>query len=205
MEIVRNYFTLLIMFSFFGCAQPSLVSIKSTPSAAVVKAVGVDGDIKELGETPLNISSFELFQNKDVLKIIIEKKDFLSEQILFVRPNYPADVRISSNLKRSENAAKDLGLQKLESLTTKLGRVQNNIYQKNYNEGLALLKELEREHSGLSILYDLQGNIAYLQGDFRQAERMYSQADEINPMNPDRAKILRRLKSLTGTAAEDTQ
>jgi tetratricopeptide (TPR) repeat protein len=205
MEIVRNYFTLLIMFSFFGCAQPSLVSIKSTPSAAVVKAVGVDGDIKELGETPLNISSFELFQNKDVLKIIIEKKDFLSEQILLVRPNYPADVRISSNLKRSENAAKDLGLQKLESLTTKLGRVQNNIYQKNYNEGLALLKELEREHSGLSILYDLQGNIAYLQGDFRQAERMYSQADEINPMNPDRAKILRRLKSLTGTAAEDTQ
>jgi tetratricopeptide (TPR) repeat protein len=205
MEIVRNYFTLLIMLSFFGCAQPSLVSIKSTPSAAVVKAVGVDGDIKELGETPLNISSFELFQNKDVLKIIIEKKDFLSEQILLVRPNYPADVRISSNLKRSENAAKDLGLQKLESLTTKLGRVQNNIYQKNYNEGLALLKELEREHSGLSILYDLQGNIAYLQGDFKQAERMYSQADEINPMNPDRAKILRRLKSLTGTAAEDTQ
>jgi len=205
MRLLRNIFSLILIIHLFGCAQPSLVSIKSTPSAAVVKAVGTDGDIKELGETPLNISSFELFQNKDVLKIIIEKKDFLSEQILIVRPNYPADVRISTNLKRNENAAKDLGLQKLESLTTKLGKVQNNIYQKNFNEGQALLKELEREHSGLSIIYDLQGNISYLQGNFREAEKMYLQADEINPMNPDRAKILRRLKSLTGTANEDAQ
>jgi hypothetical protein len=194
---------ILLLFFLVNCSQQSVVSIKSTPSGATVKSIDADGEIKELGETPISINSNEVFAGKELVKVVIEKKDFSSESVLLVKPDHPTDIKISSNLKRHENISQDLGLQKLEQLTTKLGKIQNLIYQKNFEESSVLLKELERDHSGLSIIYDMQGNIAYLKGEFNRAVKYYQQADEINPMNPERSRIIKRLKSMTSNGSEE--
>jgi hypothetical protein len=201
MDLFKTYrlkFTNLavVSFLFFGCSSAGSLSVKSNPSQAVVKLSGDDGEIRELGKTPLALNFSEVFVNSKNVTLTIEKRNFETEKIIITKPPIKTNYNVSVSLIRDSTTDSQIENQKrLEKLATKVAEAITKIQQKKMREAESLLVRLADEFPNISVVFDLLGNVYYMMGDKVAAKAQYLKADSINPNNFERKKVIQRLNS----------
>ena len=186
----------VVSFLIFGCSSAGSLSVKSNPSQAVVKLSGDDGEIRELGKTPLALNFSEVFVNSKNVKLIIEKRNFETEKIIISKPPIKTNYNISVSLIRDSTTDSQIETQKkLEKLATKIAEALMKIQKKKFRDAESLLMRLVDEFPNISVVYDLLGNVYYMMGDRVAAKAQYLKADSINPNNFERKQVIQRLNS----------
>ena len=186
----------VVSFLIFGCSSAGSLSVKSNPSQAVVKLSGDDGEIRELGKTPLALNFSEVFVNSKNVKLIIEKRNFETEKIIISKPPIKTNYNISVSLIRDSTTDSQIENQKrLEKVATKVAEALMKIQKKKLREAESLLMRLVDEFPNISVVYDLLGNVYYMMGDRVAAKAQYLKADSINPNNFERKQVIQRLNS----------
>jgi TolA-binding protein len=186
----------VVSFLIFGCSSAGSLSVKSNPSQAVVKLSGDDGEIRELGKTPLALNFSEVFVNSKNVKLIIEKRNFETEKIIISKPPIKTNYNISVSLIRDSTTDSQIENQKrLEKVATKVAEALMKIQKKKLREAESLLMRLVDEFPNISVVFDLLGNVYYMMGDKVAAKAQYLKADSINPNNFERKKVIQRLNS----------
>ena len=194
--IYRNIYLVIINLLIFGCSTTGSLSVKSNPSQAVVKLSGDDGEIRELGKTPLALNFSEVFVNSKNVKLIIEKRNFETEKIIISKPPIKTNYNISVSLIRDSTTDSQIENQKrLEKVATKVAEALMKIQKKKLREAESLLMRLVDEFPNISVVFDLLGNVYYMMGDKVAAKAQYLKADSINPNNFERKKVIQRLNS----------
>lgn len=194
--VVSFIIDLFILFTFVACSSSGKLSVKSNPSDATVKVYEQNGDIKEIGRTPLSINFDEVFSRSKNIKLIIEKQNFASEKIILTKPAIQTNYDISLSLIRDESSSSQQETQKkYQIIATRIAEAYEKIQQKNLRAAESILARFLEEFPNISVGYDLLGNVYYIMGDKDAALSQYLKADEINPNNFERKRIIDRLKS----------
>ena len=187
----KNYFNLFVLFTFFSCSSGGTLNVKTIPSEASVKLIEMDGEIRELGKSPVTIPINTIFPKSKFIQLIIEGKEHLPERVVLTKPLVETDINLSLDLKKKNvvvNSDKAL-----EKATVKVAEAYREITKGEYREAERLLITLRDEFPNLSIVYDFLGNISYIERKYNKAKVYYQKANEINPNNFERKVILNKL------------
>jgi hypothetical protein len=182
-----------------GCASSS-VKIQSTPEGADVYLLRKDASPAKLGKTPLDLnasSTPELFS--ELVRIEVRKDGFLADSIAIPKAKTMGEARFLFTLKETNLPAvcvnQDLAANEIArgvaEVSTMLGR-------RRYLEADSLLRSLTAKFNTVSVLFDLQGNLYFLQKDFGRALESYKRSNDLAPNNPVTQRMLERLIAIRG-------
>jgi hypothetical protein len=77
-----------------------------------------------------------------------------------------------------------------------IAEVSNLIFKKKYPEAGILVQTLIGKFTTVATLYDLQGNVFYLQRDLTRALESYKKSNSITPNNLQTVRMIERLEQL---------
>jgi len=178
------------------------VSFTSNPPGADVFLLNDLGEKKILGQTPLQLNSVEIFSRGNTsAQVEIAKADYHSSSVVVTEGKFSTTTFVNANLKKdvdSQKNQKSFSQEDEETIAQSVAKANSLIAQKNYSEAGEFLKDFINKHPNISVSYDYLGNINYLQKNFAKALSYYNKAMEINPKNPERTKIIEKLKNLVG-------
>jgi tetratricopeptide (TPR) repeat protein len=178
-----------------SCSSSGKLSVKSNPSEAIVKLYEQSGDIKEMGKTPISIDLDEVFSNSKNIKLIVEKQDFEAEKIILTKPSIQTNYDVSVSLIRdTASASEQENQKKYQIVATRIAEAYEKIQQKNLRAAEGILIRFLDEFPNVSVGYDLLGNVYFIMGDKNAALSQYTKADELNPNNFERKRIIEKLK-----------
>lgn len=98
----------------------------------------------------------------------------------------------------STRECKDLTKNALNALGKGIASVQARILRQDFDVAHSKLASMLADFPNVSVLYDLQGNIFYLQKRFTEALRSYEKSLELEPNNVETSAMVKRLKEITG-------
>lgn len=196
LSYLLNYLQLFTLIFIVSCSSSGRLSVKSNPSEATVKIYDQSGDIKEMGKTPISIDFDEVFSNSKNVKLIVEKQNFEEEKIILTKPAIQTNYDVSVSLKRDTAfAGEQENQKKYQMVATRIAEAYEKIQQKNLRAAEGILIRFLDEFPNVSVGYDLLGNVYFIMGDKDAALSQYIKADEINPNNFERKRIIDRLKA----------
>jgi hypothetical protein len=192
---------LLLLIGLAGCSTSTL-NVKTTPESAEVFVVTRDGATLKMGKTPLEVSTQNygaLFSEATTVKV---QKDGYTPQSVLVPPLNFGGGRgnLQFNLEESTlpkvcTAQVDL----MNELAQGVAEVTNQIQSKRYFEAQAQLQNMFIKFDTVSVLYDLQGNVFYLQRDLDRALASYKKSNLLSPNNSQTLRMIRKIQQVSGT------
>ncbi|WP_372654999.1 tetratricopeptide repeat protein [Halobacteriovorax sp.] len=183
--------TFLTFLLFSACSGTGIVKIKTVPNSATIKIIKNDGEITDLGTSPLNASVSEVFKNSKYIHLLIEKDNYRQERVVLSRPYL--DTTFDLSIKLNEYLNNNKFEENLEKVSIKIAEVYRKIKGGELSSAYKDLKSLQEEFPKLSIVNDLLGNISYMNGNYEEARKFYIRADAIQPNNFERAAILKKI------------
>jgi len=189
---------IFLIFILVSCGHGK-VEFQSFPDKVDVSVVEGDGQIKNLGLTPLDIDMNKVFFNDGAVKLMFTKPGYRDEVVYLTKPAITSDVKISTKMQEANSAKEIISNQKLEKLSNKVAEAQRYSYSKNYKRAETILLALIDEYPEISVPYDLLANIYYLSNNTNKALFFYEKAKGINPGNPQRDYLINKLKRDAGS------
>jgi len=196
--------TLLLSFPLllFGCAQ-SAIKVNSMPEAAEV-FVGHDGaQPTKVGQTPLKIEGDFLSRKKgSYVTITFKKEGYQTESLVLPTSHLGADVSITTKLDefKLSQQVQDQN-QAIQKVSRGTASVQYLMKANRLTEALQQVDTLIAEYPGISVLYDLKGNILYISKELQRALAAYDKSVEIDPSNADTIRIRSKIRGILGDRA----
>lgn len=89
----------------------------------------------------------------------------------------------------------------MNRLSKGIALAQSNMMRNQWNVATVNLASLIAEYPFVSVLHDLQGNVYYLQKNFRGALASYERSLQIDPQNVETAIMVRKLRQITGQSS----
>ncbi|MCB0412766.1 MAG: tetratricopeptide repeat protein [Bdellovibrionales bacterium] len=188
-----------IFFLITGCSV-GVMNIQSSPEGADVYLQAGSQQPNKIGQTPMNISSQTVNSLPvDSFKIQVKKEGFDTETFVIPKIMFSSSIDISTKLKEDTLAesCKDQN-SAIEKAVRSVALVQFHIQQKNYLQAESVLSSLILEFPNNSVLYDLQGNVYYLQKNVDAALTAYKQSLKLNPNNPSTRRMVNKLEIIGG-------
>lgn len=187
----------LISTSLVSCAT-GLTNIRSNPEGATVYVVQRNNQKIKVGLTPINIPSQQLNPNNEKsIQIKVEKEGYKEESYFVPR------LMLSSYIDLSVQLSKEAEAPSCEQQTANTEKVARNIaqsmffmQQKKYQKAETILNELINANPDISTLYDLLGNVYYLNQKIDLALDSYNRSLEINPNSTETQRIVNKLRAL---------
>lgn len=211
--------SVLLLFLFtallISCATGRM-ELSSIPDGSSVQLISNRGEIKSLGKTPLSLDMQGLFQNaSDFAVIRVEKDGYFGQGFVIPRTSMPSNHEISVSLeqKPASKAAEtlpttpvaveldkctQLSKENLTRLSKGVAVVQSLILKRDFEVAKVRIAGLIADFPYISVLYDLQGNIYYLQKNYGEAVTAYEKSLELEPENMETAFIVKRLRAQLG-------
>ena len=188
--------------------QTGSLSITSNPKDSDVFVITQSGAKQNIGKTPLNVSMTRLQIPKDGMsEIRVEKKGFTSSGYLVPYSAVGATHQIEAVLKEEDvnkNAFKevetceDLSKESINKIGKNIASIQALILKKDLDVASATVSTSIAEFPYVAVLYDLQGNIYYLQKNYARALSSYERSLAIDPKSIETSIMVKRLKEITG-------
>ncbi len=195
----KNLMLIIFIVVLAGCAT-GRVSIQSQPPDAEVFVSDGQGAPVSIGKTPLYVDIRTLERNSgEEVQIWVKKEGFHPESVLLPGSMLARDVSLSAKLEESkmpESCSNQVA--SLQKVASGVARIQVLLNTKRYEQVEPQLLALIAEHPNVSVLYDLLGNLYYLQKDLDRALAAYEQAHKLNPENPETNMMVHRIKSIRG-------
>lgn len=193
---LRLIFTLSTL-CFTACSSFSNnsknIRIETTPSMASITTLSADGQIRTLGQSPLEISESELFQNNNMVYLQATLNGFKENSLYIPKTERLKEMNITLRLKELplfESKKND----QVNNLLSEIAKAQAMIFQKKYAAAQSLLENLVGTHPDIAVIRDLLGNALYLSGKNKEALDIYLKAEAIDPNNGTRKLIINKLQ-----------
>ena len=190
---------LMLFFLLNSCGTISKVKITSSPDKAEVKVTNNDGETKSLGITPLELTGKDIYSSSSRMSLIhISKDGFESQNVFIAQESSLESYNINIKLRTKSEDGKNQDIRsRQEKLAKNIAMSNNLINKKRYDEAERVLTSVTDEFPYVSVSYDLLGNIAYLQRDFRAAINYYEKSFQLNPENSETKSMIDKLKRMT--------
>lgn len=188
---MQFYITILIFLISCGHGK---IDIQSYPDKAEISIVEADGQINDLGQTPVSINMDEIFFSNGAVRLMFSKSGFKDEIVYLTKPSLQTSVKISAKLKESSSAKEIISNEKLEKISSKVAEAQRHSFSKNYSKAEQILLNMIDEYPDISVPYDLLANIYYITNATNKALYYYQKAKVISPRNAKRDFIINKLK-----------
>jgi len=200
MPLFRIVLMLFIACAATRCSSPSL-RIQSSPEGAEVTIIYSDRSPQKVGKTPLEItakSNPEIFAGN--FQVQVAKEGFQPQTALIPKMATTGGAgRINFSL---EDTTLPKVCQMQEDAFSEMARgvveVSTFVQRKKYAEASGLVQSLITKYGGVSVLYDLRGNIYYLQKDLARALDSYKKSNNLFPNNPQTLRMISHIQQLQG-------
>lgn len=201
-----------------ACTTPGKVNLVTFPEGAdVYLKQGTNSQL--LGKAPLNINLKDVvIPNLPFILLEVKKTEFQTQTITLPAglQGFNHEIKLSlapievakqtiiqeERLAVAEDAAKvkceSLSQETLQTLGQGVATIQAFIQKKEYEAAYMKIVSLMTDYPNISVLYDLMGNIRYLQRDYGRALEAYRQSLTLSPQNSMTAEMVKRLENLTG-------
>lgn len=194
LKIKKIKLFVLILLLLSSCAGEK-VKVTTFPDKATVSIQEKNGQIVDLGVTPIELNSSDVFQSQNMAQVILSKEGYLSERLYLSRSDIPTEVSVSQKLKRedvSDQAA--LNSRILHSVASKIAEAQRNSFNKNYIKAELLLKQILEDYPELGVGHDLLANIYYLTNSKSKALFHYRKAKQFSDDSLKRDQMIKILE-----------
>lgn len=195
-----KYLLLLNILPFlFSCSSYSLIRIKTNPENAQISLRTSDGEMKVLGRGNIEMSSQQFFSlGSRMAKLEVTKENYKTQSLYVVQGKAAESYEIFVKLDREMEDARSSEIRtRMEKLGKLLAKASNAIHSRRYSEAEITLNNLASEYSSISVVYDLLGNLNYLQKNMKAALGYYQRSYEINPENIETKNMIDRLSRIT--------
>jgi len=177
-----------------GCA--TTISFESQPTGAEIHArrLGSDTQPQVVGQTPLQMktSDFEkLFSAPGPSEIEFRKDGHQPSKIVMTQ-TINSDITLSMQLSPSN------GLDDIDQLNARIDQafeIQRLARAGKFDEALAKIKTIQKEAPQLSVSYEIEGGIYYLQKKYKQAFDSFTQAAKYNPRNVQAIRMRQKMRA----------
>jgi len=218
LRFVKSPLPLLLCWLIQSCATGQL-QLSSIPEDSSVQLISNRGEIKSLGKTPVSMNMQQLFLNaSDFAFIRVEKDGYHSQSFVIPRTALPSNHEISVSLEQKAEAkvapvaevvpptpvaveldkCAQLSKENMTRLSKGVAVVQSLILKRDVEVAKVRLSNLIADFPYISVLYDLQGNIYYLQKNYSEAVLAYEKSLELEPENMETAFIVKKLRAQLG-------
>ncbi len=199
------------------------MQLTSIPEGSNVQLISNRGEIKSLGKTPLNMPTDQMFINAaNFANVRVEKDGYFSQSFIIPRSSIPNNHEISVSLEQKPEVKTEpapaqtvmqppptpvavemdkcsqLSKESLTKLSKGVAVVQSIILKREFEIAKVRLSGLIADFPYISVLYDLQGNIYYLQKNYNDAVLSYEKSLELEPDNMETAFIVKKLRVQLG-------
>lgn len=181
-----------------GCAS-SGIRVESQPDAADVHFVRLGAPPIVLGKTPLSVDASSLRDAEGGAHLMVTKEGFLPESILVPHTGVPASTRMNFALKQVVTPKQcEQADESLNEIARGVAETQSQTSKKNFADAERTLQGLISRYPKVSVLYDLKGNLHYLQKDLTRALEAYQRSIEIRPGNYETLRMIEKLGGIKG-------
>ncbi len=187
---MKQIFIVMALVALSSCSSPRSLKVRSIPEGASVSIIENDGSARPLGVTPLESS-------ESMQALAIEKDGFEKAHLFigrFENQNYDYVIRLQ---KKADDPKANDSRTKQERVALIIARANNLISTRRFGEAESILTNLTPDFPFVSVIYDLLGNVNYLQKDFRAALGYYEKSLELNPDNEDTKQVIQRLRAMS--------
>jgi tetratricopeptide (TPR) repeat protein len=180
----------------------SRVNFRSEPEGATVfvKPVG-SGALKQIGVTPFTADSHQLnSESGGAGPIVVEyqKEGYRNARVLITELS-SLDLSVNMDLELA-NPLEDPAV--LNKHIDQAFEAQRLLRAGRPAEALRLIAEAKKEAPNLSIFYEIEGGIHYLEGDYKSAFDAYKVAVSLNPNSPSAVRMRDKLVERLGAKAD---
>jgi hypothetical protein len=201
--LFRKYFSLsiflLALSTVLGCASGNL-RVTSTPEKAEVFVAYEGEQPQKIGDTPLNLDS-RLLENRrgKFVSLQVRKEGFQPETVLIPKLLMKSTIDVSTRLdeQRLPLQCQDMTVA-IEKIARGIANVQTYINTNKVLDAQSSLTQLISEFPNISVLYDLMGNVHYINKNLEEALRSYEKSLRLNPGNTDTLRIAQKIRGIVG-------
>lgn len=200
-QVQTRFSLLLACVLLSACVSSPSLRVQSDPEGADVTIISGSGVPLKVGKTPLEIKrtdNLELFN--DTAQVQVSKEGYSPQLALIPKLGLlGATGRLSFNL--AETALPKVCSQQEESfndIARGVAEVANLTQKKRFAEAGSTVLALTAKYPSVSVLYDLQGNVFYLQKDLQRALEAYRRSNSIAPNNLQTSRMIERIQQLQG-------
>ncbi len=206
----------------FGCSASKL-TVETTPEGAEVFSLEKGRPPLSLGKSPLVIDLLKQQIQVKNLHLLISKEDHYSQSFIMPSSSWPKENRVFFNLeaipqeepppevdekdntketmRRIEEMSKAERLkyeEQLKQIAKGIARVQFMTFRKDFMGAETELNRLVTQFPNVSTIYDLLGNIYYVQKNFTKALWAYRESNKIDPNNFETLQLIERIERIRG-------
>ncbi len=188
----------LSMTIVMGACSSTTLSLNTVPEQArvIVKPLG-SGSVKELGQTPLNISAGDIekdYGGSGPLLVEFFKEGYLQKSVLITDMSSK-----NINLKVTLDALTGLDdPAEMNSQIETLFEAQRLVRVRRYEEALKLVEKIKAKIPTLSSPYELEGGIYYISRRFPESLDAYRKAVKLNPRSVEAVRMRDMLERTLG-------
>jgi len=179
-----------------GCGSGNL-RLQSSPSEAEVELVDRSGSRRNIGKTPLNISSKELGALTDGAQLEVSKTGHISQGIFLPSSTFAKMVEINIVLPPHSTAVSN-GESSLQEVASVVADIQKDIQARSLDLAQSKLTQMIGKYPNVSTFYSLMGNVHYLERRLDRALASYRKALELNSTSTELSKVIEKLESMNG-------
>lgn len=191
-------FCVAVMLSSCSSLNPfanSVLSVTSEPAGADIIFVRAGSLSQTIGKTPMNIEPSQLPElYQDNIQLVLKHEGFFTENVLIPKTNTTTETKIFVKMKATFGQ-QDVAL---NDISRSIAEVTNLIQKKSYPEAESKLRIVSEKYPNVAVIWDLLGNIYYLQKNSVKALESYRKSMELNPNNPETARLIEKLGGITG-------
>lgn len=190
---------LIVLSLLFNACSTSSLNVKTTPEGAEVVVITRDGASIKIGKTPVDLSTQNfgaLFSEPTTVKV---SKEGYSSQSVLVPPLNFGGGRGHLQFNLEEAALPKVctaQVDQMNELAQGVAEVSNQIQKKRYLEAQMQLQNLFVKFDTVAVLYDLQGNVFYLQRDLGRALASYKRSNLLSPNNTQTLRMIRKIQEI---------
>lgn len=184
---------LFLLFLLVACGHGKL-EFQSFPGMVDVSVISSDGQIRKLGETPLQVDMEDINFDSGIVKVLFTKTGYRDDVIFLTKPALRSTVKISTNMQEANSAKEVISNQKLERLSSKIAEAQKYSYGKNFQRAENILVQIIQDYPDVSVPYDLLANVYYLTNEYGKALHYYEKANVLTPGNTQRDMLINKLR-----------
>lgn len=188
-----------LLYLLSSCTTYSLVRVKTSPENSQISIRQSDGSLRVLGKGQIEMSSSEFFSmGSRMAKLEVSYENFKTQSLYIIQGKSAESYEIFVNLDRDQENGKSAETRsRMEKLGKLLAKASGAIYAKKYSEAETVLNILVSEFPAVSAVYDLRGNLYYLQKNIQSALQNYQRSYQINPENMETKGMIDRLSKMT--------
>jgi len=172
------------------------VAVRSSPTGADITVMQPGKmDTKPLGKTPFEGKLSDLGSAANSGPIVIQiRKDGYIPQSLYVPNASGSRLEFDTNLKPMNPGSYD-DMNKIIKLVL---QAERQIMLKQVDEALKTASAIKAMNDNISAAWEIEGAAHFVKGDLSNAKIAWTRSLEIDPENPDTAKMLQTIDEKSG-------